>query len=334
MVYIYKKIIGKKPYYYLRISKKVKDKEIVKDIAYLGDDIAEVQRKLDSLPSYKSEIRNSYRNIKRFIESEYYLKKIKEKKLKKNQYISKELLEEIEAIKLHYNDRFLKLDGKTKEEVYTNFLVDFAFNTTSIEGNTITLLEAYKLLKEDLTPNNRTLREIYDLQNTEKVFFEILKTKRDLNHDFIIDIHDNLLENIDKRKGYRTEDIRVFKSKFDPSPARYVKADMEIILKQYKENKDKMHPLLLAGMFHHKFEKIHPFFDGNGRTGRILMNYIMIKNDYPPFLIKKSRRDEYMDSMSKADNLGLNEVNQKDYGTLMAYLASEMIQSYWNSFLV
>ena len=65
-----------------------------------------------------------------------------------------------------------KLDDKTIKETYKDFLIDFAFNTTSIEGNTITLAEVDRLLRENLTPRNRTLREIYDLQNTEKVFFD------------------------------------------------------------------------------------------------------------------------------------------------------------------
>src|SRR3989344_3205014 len=102
MVYLYKKIINGKPYYYLRISKKVKDKFIIKDVAYLGNNISIVQKKLKNFSSYKKEIRESYRKIKNFIESEHYLNAIKEKKLKEDLYLKRNLLEEIEAIKLHY----------------------------------------------------------------------------------------------------------------------------------------------------------------------------------------------------------------------------------------
>lgn len=333
MAYIYKKIIHGKPYYYLRISRKIKDKFVIKDIAYLGNDVSNLQKRLENLSSYRKEIRESYRKIKNFIESEHYLNKVKESKLKDDSYLKKDLLEEIEAIKLHYTTDFLKLDEKTKQEAYKAFLIDFAFNTTSIEGNTITLKEAEKLLNENLTPKNRTLREIYDLQNTEKVFFEILNSKKDLDHDFIVSIHDNLLNNVDERKGYRTRDIRVFRSRFDASPGQYVKVDMDLLLKWYKENKKRFHPFVLAGIFHHKFEKIHPFYDGNGRTGRMLMIYILIVNEFPPFFIRRSRRGKYLDAMANADSSNLKEANPKNYEAIICYLAEEMINSYWNSFL-
>lgn len=333
MVYIYKKNLNGKFYYYLRISKRVKGKVIVKDIAYLGENLSEIQMKLDNLNSYKSEIRKSYRNIKKFIESEYYVKKVRDKKLKNDPYIDKQLLEEIEAIKMHFNDKFLKLDNLTKQDVYKAFLIDFAFNTTSIEGNTITLKEAEKLINENLTPKNRTLREIYDLQNTEKVFLNILESKENIEHDFIINIHDELLNNIDERKGYRNHEIRVFRASFKASHPRYVKADMAILLQWYKENK-KLHPFVLAGVFHHKFEKIHPFSDGNGRTGRMLMNYMLLKSNFPPFFVKKSNRSEYLSCLDKGNKANLNESNPSYYKDLINYLASEMVNSYWNNFLI
>src|SRR3989338_5853438 len=87
MAYIYKKVIHGKPYYYLRISKRVKCKIIVKDIAYLGNNTLDLENKLEKLPSiYKNEIRKAYRNIKKFIQEEYYLKRVKELKLKENPY--------------------------------------------------------------------------------------------------------------------------------------------------------------------------------------------------------------------------------------------------------
>jgi len=236
MVYIYKKTIHGKSYYYLRLSKKIKGKVVVKDIAYLGFDISKIQSKLDKLPTlYKKDIRKAYRNIQKFIQTEYFLRKVRESKLKKDPYLDKILLEEIEAIKLHFNKNFIKLDEKTIKEIYKNFLIDFAFNTTSLEGNTITLAEADKLLREHLTPKNRTLREIYDLQNTEKVFFEIINLKEEINHELIINIHDKLLKNVDERKGYRSRDIRVFRARFKASPSVYIRTDISNLLKWYEK---------------------------------------------------------------------------------------------------
>jgi len=318
MAYIYKKIISGKPYYYLRISKKVNNKLIVQDVAYAGSDASKLENNIPK--EYKKDIRKAYKNIKKFVQEEYYQKKVRNLKIKEDIYIKKDYLENIEAIKLHFREHFLKQNTTTINEVYKNFLIDFAFNTTSLEGNTITLSETNKLLKDNLTPKNRTLREIHDLKNTEKVFFELINKDEEINLEFIEQIHDKLLENIDVRKGYRTHDVRVFKSHFDVTPFPYIKTDINLLLKWYKENKNKLHPFVLAAIFHHKLEKIHPFSDGNGRTGRMLFIYMLSKGGYPPLIIKKSKRSEYLDSMAEADKSGLNETDPKHYKKLINYL--------------
>lgn len=332
MVYIYKKVIGEKTYYYLRVSVRKGKKVIAKDIAYLGNSIEEVKKNLDKLSDYKEEIRKAYKTINSFLESNYYLEKIKSLKLKKEGFL-KEKLDEIESCRLHYNKIFNEKDRFTKQEILKDFLIEFAFNTTSIEGNTINLAEAKNLLQEGLTPKNKTLREIYDLQNTEKVFFEVINLKNELNHELIIKVHDELMGNIDFRKGYRTVDVRVIRSNFEATPAPYVKTDMNLLLKWYNENKSKLHPLVLASIFHHKFEKIHPFMDGNGRTGRILLNYILMTKNYPPLIIHKATRKEYLDAMRKADKSDLIGFEIKDYLELVQFNADEMISTYWNIFL-
>ena len=329
MVYIYKKTIGNNSYYYLRASVRENSKTITKDIAYLGDDINKVKKKIQELPAkYTKEIRKAYRTINRFIEANHYLDKIKSMKIKKNNYLTREILENIEACRLHWNKVFLKSDEKTKQEIFMNFLIEFAFNTTSIEGNTIKLAEARKLLTENLTPKNKTLREIYDLKNTQKVFFDFINNpEKKLNHELICKTHDELLKGIDERKGYRKQDVRVFKMNFKSTPAPYVLADMNLLIKWYNQNQNKLHPLVLAGLFHHKFEKIHPFMDGNGRTGRMLMNHILMSMGYPLLVIKSRQRQDYIRKLNKADN------NTENYKELVEFMAKEMTESYWNIFL-
>ncbi|MBW6442318.1 Fic family protein [Patescibacteria group bacterium] len=334
MVYIYKKKVGNKEYYYLRASKREGKKVVVKDIAYLGDNLKKVEENLDNLSSHEKEIRKAYHTLKVFLDSNYHLEKAKKKKLKKDEFLGKKQLE-LEACKIHFFDSFLKLDELTKREILNNFLIEFAFNTTSIEGNTITLKEAKNLLEEGKTPKDKTLREIYDLQNTKRVFFELYdkKFKEELSLNFIIKIHDSLLENIDKRKGLRNMEIKVFKSNFDASPVQYLKTDMELLLKWYKENKSKLDPLVLATLFHHKFEKIHPFADGNGRTGRMIMNYILMKDKHPPIIIQKKFREDYLDTMQTADKSDLSSTNVKEYRELVEFCVNEIISNYWNLFL-
>ena len=176
MAYIYKKPIGNKNYYYLRASEKKGKKSITKDIAYLGSSIGEVKINLDKLSKYKDKIRKSYRTINYFLESNQYLDKAKSLKLKKDNFL-KDKTDEIKACIIHYKNNFNKLDKTTKSETLKNYVIEFAYNTASIEGNTINLKEARNLLNEGMTPKDKTLREIYDLQNTEVVFFELLNNR-------------------------------------------------------------------------------------------------------------------------------------------------------------
>jgi fido (protein-threonine AMPylation protein) len=330
MVYIYKKIIGGVSHYYLRVSERKGQRVIAKDIAYLGNSIHDLQKKLDGLKEYKDDIRKAYKTIHKVIESNIWLEKVKDKKQKKDPYLGNLFLE-VEACKLHFSTIFKKKNYLTQNTIMKQFAIDFSYNTTSIEGNTIKLNEARKLLEEGLTPKNRTTREIFDVQNTEKVFLE--NETYDISNASIIKIHKDLMENIDKRIGYRTEDVHVFKSHFDVTPAPYVRTDMDLLIKWYNDNTEKLHPFVLAVLFHHKFEKIHPFMDGNGRTGRMLMNLILLKHNYPPVIIENKLRVEYLGALSKADPAKFSSTEIEKYSLLITFIAKEMIAGYWGLFL-
>ncbi len=332
MVYIYKKKVGAKTYYYLRASERKGSKTIAKDVAYLGTSLNEVKKALEQLPAQQPKIRKSYRAIHNFMESNHFIEKAKALKLKYDPYLG-EKKDEVEACKLHFNTDFSKLDPLTQQEIWKNFIVEFSFNTAAIEGNTITLAQARNLLEEGLTPKNKSLREIYDLQNTETVFNQIKHSNEEITHDFITRIHKGLLENIDSRSGYRLHDVRVTFANFKSTPAPYVKTDMDLLLKWYHEHKTKLHPLVLATLFHHKFEKIHPFMDGNGRTGRMLFNHILLKNHYPPGIIRRKNRSQYINALRAADKGDLFKSNREYYQKLVQFTANELIENYWNIFL-
>ena len=149
MVYIYKKKVRNKNYYYLRASKRKDKKILVKDIAYLGNNIEDVKKSIEELPKYKNEIRKTYKTINNFLESNRYIEKIKKFKIKKDNFL-KEKLTEIEACKYHFVKEFKKQNKLTRNEIWKNFIIEFAFNTTSIEGNTINLLETKVFMEATL----------------------------------------------------------------------------------------------------------------------------------------------------------------------------------------
>jgi len=336
MAYIHVKRVGNKKYYTLRVSGRKGKNVITKDLCNLGSDLSKIN--IDSLQKqYKTEIRKSYQTIKKFLDKNHYLEKAEKLRIKRSQYYSKEQLLSIEAIKLHFNNKFLRLDKLTQKDCYESFLIKFAVNSTSIEGNTIPLKEADRLLREDILPKNRTMREAYDLINTKKAVNFLMDERPKLSLELIEKLHDMLLENMDSRNGFRNHDIHILGQPFKPSPARYIKADLKLLLEWQDQNKKTVHPLALVTFFHHKFENIHPFSDGNGRTGRVLMNYILSFFGYPPFVISRRFRRKYLDCMSAADKSlkkDLTNIDIKEYHNLIDFVYLEFKTSYWDTFLV
>src|SRR3989338_1547885 len=332
MVYIYRKAVGEKTYYYLRASERKGNKILVKDIAYLGISLEEVKTALNNLPHYAPQIRKAYKTIHHFLESNHYLEKVRGLKLKRDHFLENKLFD-VESCKLHYTTVFHHFPELTKQEIFKNFIIEFAFNTNSIEGNTIKLPEARNLLQEGITPKDTSLREIHDMQNTEKVFTFLQQSAEELTHELIITIHAQLMENVDPRIGYRTTYVRVIRSNFDATPAPYVKTDMGLLLGWYDKNRSDLHPIVLAAIFHHKFEKIHPFLDGNGRTGRMIFNYILMKHNYPPTIIHAKNRKDYLKAMRIADSSKPLEATKEQYQQLIEFVAEEMHTAYWSIFL-
>ncbi|MBI5003262.1 Fic family protein [Candidatus Woesearchaeota archaeon] len=337
MVYIHVKKVGNKQYYTLRVSYRNNNGNVLtKDLENLGTDISKISIEMLE-KKYKKEVRESYRGLQRFLESEYYINKARKTKFKQNNFFTKEQREEIEATNFHFHRKFSSLDKLTKKEIFEMFLIKFAVSSTSIEGNTITLSEARRLFQENILPKNKTLREVYDLQNTKTVFFDLLERKPDVTAEVIAKVHDALLQNIDLRLGYRNHDIRILGEPFSPTPARYVKDDIKLLIEWYRKQRKNMHPLALAIFFHHKFENIHPFSDGNGRTGRMIMNLILIKENYAPFIILATQRKEYLAAMNEADQAikkDLFSIDMKDYSKLFTFCTEQYTKTYWNTFLV
>ncbi|TYP55492.1 Fic/DOC family protein [Thermosediminibacter litoriperuensis] len=113
-------------------------------------------------------------------------------------------------------------------------------------------------------------------------------------------------------------------SKHRPPEGLFVRELMRDLLEWYKENKAKLHPVELAAVFHHKFTYIHPFVDGNGRVARLLMNLILMKNGYPPAVIKVEDRLEYLEALEKASVKG----NLKDFIDFIAGQVEKSLDEY------
>lgn len=331
MVYIWKKKIGEKTYFYLRVSRRRGDYVRSKDIKYLGSNLS--KQELDKLASvveikYKKEIFDAEKELNsKLLELEkkkYNLKEIPE-------YFSVKEFGLINDIQSSWEKKQRDLNSNELQDIEFVFISSFSYSSNAIEGNTMDLEEIQNLFLYNITPKDKTLEEVYMNLNTRNVRNYLNEVDPNLNKTTIIQVHDMLVKNIDVRLGFKKTPNRVFKSRFETTDPSNVELEVGILLRELKRN-ESLHPLVLSIIFHHKFEKIHPFSDGNGRTGRILMNFILEKNGLPPVVISKKRRKRYFEVLKSCDKIDIYDFDSMKYQKLIRFIVKEFINTYYEIF--
>lgn len=290
---IWRKVNGKE-YAYLEESLRIGDK-VKKISTYLGPK-EEINDKIIDEAKKKMEEELLERKV------DLKLKQIKKDIVQLEYPLNFEETKKIEEMNFKYKKIIQKLHPKDKEDLYKRFIANYVFESNALEGNSLTLKNVAEILFDKRISKDKDFREIYDAQNSYELFKKLLRTKKDINHEFIINLHKQLMDKIDDRLGYRTVPIILLgKSRTKLAPPEQVQIEMDKLLRWYEENKNKLYLLELAFKFHAKFEKIHPFCDGNGRAGRFLLNYILIKEGYFPIIIRKTHRSTYFQALEAAD---------------------------------
>lgn len=215
--------------------------------------------------------------------------------------LSLEEIKKIEEMNLKYREIKKSLNKKDWADVKKRFISNFVFESNALEGNSLTLKNFSEIVFEDRISASADLREVYDAKNSYFVFSKLFNANKEITESFIIDLHKRLVKNIDERIGYKKIPNVILGRMIDLTPPDKVPGEMKKLLEWYDVNKRKIYPLELAFKFHHRFERIHPFADGNGRVGRMLLNYILIKNGYYPIIIRRTHRDKYIKALQAAD---------------------------------
>jgi len=251
--------------------------------------------------------------------------------LEKNEIKNKEKKADVELLFLSTllsEEQVKNLDTIKKEKSklsYEAFVSLFTYDSTNIEGNTFTLQETAQLLFEGISPR-KPLREINEIINHKEAFDYLLKIKSDITKKLILKFHEIVTKNTLKKEVedqlgiYRTLQVYIRGVEWLPSKPEEVPSDMTKLLSWYTKNKDKIHPLILSAYFHIHFEMIHPFVDGNGRVGRLLMNFILHKNGFPMINIPHKQKYKYYETLEKAQVTG-------DFRPFMDFLYQLLIES-------
>ncbi|HLC71744.1 MAG TPA: Fic family protein [Candidatus Nanoarchaeia archaeon] len=219
----------------------------------------------------------------------------------KNDIFTEELLRELELTKIGYQKIIQKLTPHQLSDMLDRFSINFTYESNAIEGNSLTLKDVTFLIKEGEIIEGKNMRDVYETINTRKAFDWIMQHKPQINEKDILKLHEILVKDTEVSIGYKKlPNFLLGRLVKTTAPAK-VGRDMKELIDWYNKNMDG-HPLQQAALFHGRFEKIHPFEDGNGRVGRLLINIILLNHGYAPLIIRKTQRVRYFHALDAFDH--------------------------------
>lgn len=216
------------------------------------------------------------------------------------------LLERIETKKAQL-DRLRPLPQAALRRLEEQLMVEWIYNSNAIEGNTLTLRETQLILETGLTIGGKSLREHFEVVNHRKAiqFVEALAERQEpLSLAQVRQLHQLVLKNIDDESAgqYRQLPVRIAGTLHQSPDAWEVASLMSEWRDWLNGPAQQEHPVVSAALAHHRFVAIHPFIDGNGRTARLLMNLLLLRDGYPPTIILKTDRRQYYRVLALADS--------------------------------
>lgn len=200
--------------------------------------------------------------------------------------------------------RVAVLLGEAPAEVVARFArsfdVEYAHNSTAIEGNTLSLIQTKVILEDGLSVGGKALREIYEVANHDRAFSYVKRAVAEgrlLDEEMLKDIHALLMENIMVGGVYRSVEVRITGAGFRPPAPQEMFQQMRWFFVDMPRQREKLNAIEWAAWTHAEFVRIHPFPDGNGRTARMLMNLQLLTEGFQPISIAKEERLAYYEAL-------------------------------------
>lgn len=212
----------------------------------------------------------------------------------------------------------------TLKSLREKLLVEWTYNSNAIEGNTLTMNET-KVVLEGITVGGKTMREHLEVINHRDAIAyveEIVHKEEALSEWQIKNLHRLILKGIDDQYAgiYRDQQVFISGASHVPPAPYLIQEEMDKMMQWYETEGQNLHPVERGAMLHAIFVGIHPFIDGNGRTARLLLNLELMKDGFPPVVIKVVNRLAYYDALDKAHT-------QKDYQDFIKLVAKEVEDS-------
>ena len=208
------------------------------------------------------------------------------------------------------------------------FMIEYTYDSNAIEGSTLTLEETALVLKENITIAEKTLSEHLSAIGHKEAYYYIenlIKHNHKLDESEILNIHSLvLMDRTDAKGKYRNVPVKIIGTNAKVAEPYLIKPQIENLISWY-ENENNLSLIEKITLFHLKFETIHPFLDGNGRTGRLILNFELMKNGYTMINIKYKDRRKYYDAFKSYNE---NEDATSMIDLVCDYLIEELTR-YW-----
>jgi len=283
MIRIERKKSNNKPYYYLseRILVNKKHKKIQ---VFLGK----------SVPKEISTFYDALRKKELLLVDE----QVKEK-LPAGSFLELFWLKKVEKTKVKWKYHNAQLSDFHKRVLLRKFSVRFIYESNAIEGSRLAEHEVSSIVENKYIKKSLTTEEVIEVQNSIRCFELLSSGDFILNHKHLKNLHLLLVDGLGIRGGFKKEDI-VVNNKMTVDPKK-VRKELTKLFAWYRSSKSKIHPFERAIIFHNRFEHIHPFTDGNGRVGRLILNWMLMEKGYGFILFQNSNKTAYTTALDKGD---------------------------------
>ena len=230
---------------------------------------------------------------------------------------------------LHTHLKTLRpLNAGEVQRLQEQFVIDNTYNSNAIEGNSLTLRETALVLQEGITIAKKPLRDHLEAIGHRDAFqymLQLVDAQEELTEKVIKDIHSIVLMHDQANKGiYRRLEVMIMGADHQPPEPYLVPVQMKQLIADYPDMKERLHIVEAVAALHVRFESIHPFIDGNGRTGRILLNFELMKAGLLPVNIKFADRMAYYDAFDTCRRAN----NYDAMAALIAGYEEEELQRY------
>ena len=239
----------------------------------------------------------------------------------------------------------VKLNELLSKQLKKDLNIKWTYNSTGIEGKSYTLNQTRILLAEGITIGGKRLVEHLEIiGHSEAIEYleDIIENNVELTEREIKNIHSLVTKDIENVNSgaYRNNAVYISGSKHIPPQPYLVSEKMEELMLWYNNESKNIHPIERAAILHGEFVSIHPFIDGNGRTARLLLNFELMKNNYPAIIIEIEEREKYFDALEVGNLSGnwdkftefVREKCEERIDYMNEFKISELKSRKWNKF--